>query len=176
MRTETARQQARKPTARRAPPPRDAIALLKQDHEKVLKMFKEFESLAQKDGRSEGAREELAKKICDELTVHTALEEEIFYPALRAAIDEELMMDEAVVEHDSAKKLIEEIRGMQAGDERYDATVVVLGEYIKHHVDEEHKEMFPQAKKVKKDLDLKALGEQMLARKLELSGADEDGE
>ena len=163
MRTDTSRQ-THKRTAKRASRT-DAIALLKKDHEKVLAMFKKFGKMAEKEGGA--AKAELVANICEELKVHTTLEEEIFYPAVRAQIDEELMMDEAEVEHQSARTLIGEIESMQPGDELYDAKVVVLGEYIKHHVDEEHKEMFPKAKKAK--VDLVALGEQMAARKEELA-------
>jgi hemerythrin-like domain-containing protein len=165
MRTESGRQ-AHKRTSRRSRR-QDAVTLLRQDHKNVLGMFKDFQKLTEKEG-GEADKAELARKICEELKVHTTIEEEIFYPAVRAAIDEELMMNEATVEHESAKVLIGEIEDMQPGDELYDAKVTVLGEYIKHHVDEEHKEMFPKAKKA--DVDLGALGEQLLARKQELSG------
>jgi hemerythrin superfamily protein len=162
MRTEAGRQTQKRRGKRAAS--KDAVAMLKQDHEKVLDMFKKFGRMAEKDD-AEG-KAELVRTICEELKVHTALEEEIFYPAVRAAIDEELMMDEALVEHDSAKSLIEQIEQMQPGDERYNATVTVLGEYIQHHVKEEQTEMFPKAKKAK--VDLAQLGEEMAARKQEL--------
>jgi hemerythrin-like domain-containing protein len=162
MRTEASRH-AQKRRGKRAAAT-DAVALLKQDHEKVLEMFKKFGRMAAK-GDDEG-KVELVRTICEELKVHTTIEEEIFYPAVRAAIDEELMMDEALVEHDSAKSLIAQIEEMQPGDERYDATVTVLGEYIQHHVNEEQKEMFPKAKKAK--VDLSALGEEIAERKKEL--------
>jgi hemerythrin-like domain-containing protein len=168
MRTETSGAAGKRRTKRNAArksSATDAISMLKQDHEKVLGMFKKFERMSE-DNAGKG---ELVKQICTELKVHTTLEEEIFYPALRASIDEDLMMDEALVEHDSAKALIEELEGMQPGEGRYDAIVTVLGEYIKHHVDEEHKEMFPQAKKAK--IDLETLGEEMAARKRELASA-----
>src|SRR4029077_17458105 len=103
MRTEAARHSPKR-RARRAPAATNAVALLKQDHAKVLDMFKKFGRMAEK---GEGAgKAEVVRTICKELTVHTTLEEEIFYPAVRAAIDEDLMMDEALVEHDSAKSLI----------------------------------------------------------------------
>lgn len=161
MRTETARQQKKRASSRT-----DAVALLRKDHAAVLEMFKKYEKLADKEAGD--GKAELASKICEELKVHTTLEEEIFYPAVREAIDEDLLMDEAQVEHDSAKSLIEEIEGMQPGDELYDAKVTVLGEFIKHHVKEEHAEMFPKAKKA--GIDLNALGEQLAARKRELAG------
>jgi hemerythrin-like domain-containing protein len=140
----------------------DAIAMLRADHKKVTEMFDKFEKMEE-----DGARKsELVKQICDELVVHTTIEEEIFYPAVRAAIEDDDLMDEAAVEHDSAKSLIDQLNGMQPGDERFQATVTVLGEYIKHHVKEEQSEMFPKAKKAK--VDLKTLGEEMAARKMEL--------
>jgi hypothetical protein len=147
---------------------------LKKDHDNVLALFKKFEKLTEKE-EGEEEKSELVRQICEELKVHTTLEEEIFYPAVRSAIEEDLLMDEAQVEHDSAKALIGEIENMQPGDEMYDARVTVLGEYIKHHVQEEQKEMFPKAKKAK--VDLAALGEQITARKEELmGGGGEQGE
>ena len=142
----------------------DAIALLKADHDTVKKLFKEFERLHedQEDDRAEA----VATQICNELKIHTTIEEEILYPALREALDEEDLMDEAEVEHASAKDLIGQIEGMSPSDDKYAAKVIVLGEYINHHVEEEHDEMFPKARKAK--IDLKALGEKMAARKQEL--------
>jgi hemerythrin-like domain-containing protein len=142
----------------------DAITLLRADHDKVKKMFKDFERL-HKDGSDEDA-ELLAKEICDELTVHTTIEEELFYPPLRAALDDDDLLDEAEVEHASAKDLIAQIRAMSASDDKFAAKVTVLGEYIDHHVKEEHDEMFPKARKT--ELDMAALGEDMLSRKKEL--------
>jgi hemerythrin-like domain-containing protein len=168
MRTDTSRQ-GRKQTARRSARRSDAIALLKKDHRTVLGMFKEFQKLTDKEG-SEADKASLAKQICEELKVHTTIEDEIFYPAVRAAIDEELLMDEAKVEHESAKALIAEIEGMEPSEELYDAKVTVLGEYIKHHVDEEQNEMFPKARKAK--VDLAGLGEQLAARKEELTAGN----
>ncbi len=104
--------------------------------------------------------------ICTELTAHATAEEEIFYPAARAAIDKVELVDEADIEHASAKDLIAQIEGSSPSDDHYDAKVKVLGEYIKHHVKEEHNEMFPKIRKTK--LDLKLVGEQLNARKLEL--------
>lgn len=142
----------------------DAIALLTEDHKKVQKLFKEFEKLSEED--DDEGKQALVELICAELTIHATIEEEIFYPAARQAIEEEELLDEAEVEHATAKELIAQLEGMQAGDELYDAKVTVLGEYIDHHVKEEQNEMFPKVKKAK--LDLQALGEQMLERKQEL--------
>ena len=103
--------------------------------------------------------------------MHTTLEEEIFYPAVREAIDDDDIMNEASVEHETAKMLIEQLENMQPDDPNYYATFTVLGEYVRHHVEEEESEMFPQAKK--SDLDLKALAEEMRQRKTELVGETE---
>jgi hypothetical protein len=144
--------------------PQDATKLLEQDHRKVEDLFEQFEK-ASGDGR----KEKLAREICTELKIHSMIEEEIFYPALRGKIDEDLL-NEAYVEHDGAKVLINEIEAAEPDDEFYDAKVKVLSEEIEHHVKEEEKErdnMFQQARAT--DLDLVALGEQMAARKAELT-------
>jgi hypothetical protein len=125
-------------------------------------MFDRFENVSGSD-----RKERLAEQICSELEVHAQLEEEIFYPAVRAAIDADDLMDEATVEHQSAKELIAQIRAMSPDDELYDAKVTVLGEYVKHHVKEEQGEMFPQARR--SGVDLKQLAEQMRERKGELT-------
>jgi hemerythrin superfamily protein len=141
----------------------DAIALLKEDHRAVEKLFKEFEG-----AKGEGRKEKLARRICMELTVHTKIEEEIFYPACKGKVDEDLLK-EAYVEHDAAKLLIAEIEAESGqSDDYFDAKVQVLSEQIEHHVEEEEKELFPEVRKA--DLDLKALGEQLAARKKELMG------
>lgn len=145
----------------------DAVKLLMNDHAEVKKMFKQFEKLASRSD-IEG-KVALANKICMELLVHTQVEEEVFYPAARAAIHEEDMMNEAKVEHDSAKELIAQIQSIDPQDAMYDAKVIVLGEYIEHHVQEEEKEMFPKMKKAK--CDLEELGERMAALKKDLQHA-----
>jgi hemerythrin-like domain-containing protein len=139
----------------------DAIALLKDDHKKVKRLFKNFDKL--KDKVSDADKVALVSQICIELTVHAQIEEAIFYPAVRKAIDDEALLDEATVEHATAKDLIRQLQSMQASDELYDAKVTVLGEYIDHHVEEEQGEMFPKAKKAK--LDMEALGKKMASRK-----------
>ena len=142
----------------------DAITLLKQDHANVKAMFKEYEELGD---RAFASKKKLADKICLELTKHAMAEEEIFYPAVREATKEaEDLVDEATVEHASAKALISQLGQMDPHDELYDAKVKVLGEYINHHVKEEEGEMFPNAKKA--GLDLQALGERIAARKEEI--------
>jgi len=139
----------------------DAIDMLTADHRKVLKMFKDYEKL--KDGGSKAKKSDLATTICLEVTIHSMLEEEIFYPAARKAIDDDDMMDEALVEHAGAKELIDQLQDMEPGDELYDAKVTVLGEEIEHHATEEEKQMFPKVRKSK--LDTAALGAQMQERK-----------
>ncbi|MGV7209114.1 hemerythrin domain-containing protein [Oxalobacteraceae bacterium A2-2] len=143
--------------------PQDAIALLKDDHDKVKSMFEQYEELGD---RAHISKQKLAIQICTELVKHTTAEEEIFYPAVRAATKDEDMVDEAVVEHASAKDLIEQILSMEPTEDLYDAKVKVLGELIDHHVKEEEEEMFPKARKAK--LDLLDLGQQIAARKEEV--------
>jgi len=149
----------------------DANALLKQDHRNVEALFAKFEKT--KDKRTKKA---LATEICTELTVHAIIEEEIFYPACQAAVEDDLRL-EAYVEHDGAKVLIAELEASDPENEFYDAKVKVLSEQIKHHVKEEEKPgkgLFSQARKA--DLDLDALGEQMAARKKELlAGIKQNG-
>jgi hemerythrin-like domain-containing protein len=157
--------------SRTAPIARDAISILTDDHKKVKKMFMDFEKLM-KAGARDSEKGALVARICEELTIHTDIEEEIFYPAVRAAIDADDLMDEADVEHAGARQLIAQLEQMEPGDDHYDAKVTVLGENIDHHVKEEQDEMFPKARKAKLDLD--ALGTQMLAlkrRMLERGGA-----
>ena len=141
----------------------DAIELLKTDHANVKKAFKEFEKL---DHEDTATMKELVAMVCAELKVNTTIEEEIFYPAVREAIDDEDLMNEAQVEHSSAKDLIRQLERMGVDDPLYAATFTVLGEYVNHHVEEEESEMFPQVRKLKLDLD--ALGRKMAARKEEL--------
>jgi hemerythrin superfamily protein len=141
----------------------DATHLLSADHRKVEDLFEKFEK-----AKGVEQKETLAQQICNELKIHSMIEEEIFYPALEGKVDEDLLK-EAYVEHDGAKVLINEIAAGGADEEFYDAKVTVLAEQIKHHVEEEEKQrdnMFQQARAA--DVDLNALGEQMLARKEEL--------
>ena len=147
----------------------DAIDLLKQDHDRVEKAFKDFEKMERQDAE---ACRRLINAVCEELTVHTTLEEEVFYPAVREAIDDEDLMNEAAVEHETARMLIEQLQNMGPDDPNYFATFTVLGEYVRHHIKEEQGEMFPAARKA--GLDLAALGERMRGRRDELSAAQED--
>ena len=144
----------------------DAIALLKADHRQVAEWFEQFEK-----SRSDAKKKDLATRICSALTVHTAIEEEVFYPAFLEATEDKDMHHEAAVEHDGAKKLIKEIQASGPEDDYYDAKVKVLSEMIKHHVKEEEQRdgMFAEARD--SDMDLKAIGEQMLARKQQLESA-----
>lgn len=178
----TATDEAKKPATRGARGGPDAIALLKADHAAVKELFKEYNQLCEGDGE-ETDKGEVATRICQELTVHATIEEEIFYPALREALDDQDLLDEAEVEHASAKDLIAQLEQMEPGDNLYDAKVIVLGEYIDHHVKEEEGEMFPKAKK--SGVDLTALGAEMATRQQELKSelglaeddeADEDDE
>jgi hemerythrin-like domain-containing protein len=149
----------------------EAINMLKEDHDRVEKAFKEFEKLDRED--TETVRQ-LVAMVCEELKVHTTLEDEIFYPAVREAIDDEDIMNEASVEHETAKMLIEQLENMQPDDPNYHATFTVLGEYVMHHVEEEEGEMFPAAKKT--DVDFEALAQQMKERKEELAGQAENAQ
>ncbi len=143
----------------------DATVLLARDHAQVKKLFKQYEKLA--DGQADAQeRSELAQQICQMLTVHATIEEEIFYPAAREAGVESDLLDEAEVEHASAKDLIAQIEGMDADEELYDAKVKVLGEYIDHHVREEEDEMFPKCRKA--GMDLASLAASLSERKGEL--------
>lgn len=136
----------------------DAVALLKEDHKVVKKLFKDFDKMKEK--ADDEQKEALVKQICNELTIHTQIEEEVFYPAVRKAIDDQDLLDEATVEHASAKDLITQLQSMSPSDALYDAKVTVLGEYVDHHVQEEQDEMFKKAKKAK--LDMEKLGRKML--------------
>ena len=139
----------------------DAITLLRADHEKVSELFEKFEK-----ARDSEKKKSLASDICNELTIHAAIEEEIFYPAAKEALKDDEMVPEALVEHDSLKKLIADIESAEDEGEMFEARVKVLSEFVKHHVKEEQNELFPAVKKSK--LDTKALGEQLTARKAEL--------
>lgn len=109
---------------------------------------------------------QLVSKICTELSVHAQVEEEIFYPAVKAALKDKVLIPEAVVEQATMKDLIAQVEGVTPDGEMFDAKVKVLSEYVKHHVKEEHTEMFPKARKTR--LDMLSLGSQMAARKAEL--------
>ena len=143
----------------------DAVDLLDADHIGVKKLFTAYRKL--RDRLAPAAeRRELAAQICKELTVHAQIEEEIFYPEVREAIDGEALLDEAEVEHATAKDLIRQISEMSPDDDLYDARVTVLGEYIDHHVKEEREEIFVKTRKSR--LDLVAIADELSQRKMEL--------
>jgi hemerythrin superfamily protein len=166
----TARKAAKKTVARKAPASAqaamsDATLLLARDHAEVRKLFRQYEQLAgaEADG---GERRALAQQICTMPTPHATLEEEIFYPAARdAGVDGDLL-DEAEVEHASAKELIAQIEDMDPDDDLYNAKVTVLGEYVDHHVQEEEGEMFPKCRKA--GIDLAEVALQLSERRQEL--------
>jgi hemerythrin superfamily protein len=142
----------------------DAIALLKSDHKQVKALFSEFDEI--KDDGADEDKAAIVAQICDELEIHAAIEEEIFYPAIRKAIDDSDLLDEALVEHAGAKDLIAQLEDAAADDDLYNAKVTVLGEQIEHHVQDEEGSMFPKAKKAK--IDTVALGAKMMKRKMAL--------
>ncbi len=140
---------------------KDAIALLKADHKAVSLLFAEVEKT-----RSANKKQALVAQICTALTVHAQIEEEIFYPAVKAALKDKELVPEAVVEHASLKALIAQVQGKVPEGEMYDAKITVLSEYVKHHVKEEQNEMFVKAKKT--SLDMVELGDRLAARKTDL--------
>ena len=151
----------------------NALDLLKSDHQEVDKMLRQYEDI--KDGAEDEEKETLVGEICDALTVHAQIEEEIFYPAARRALDEEEakdLLDEAAVEHQTLKDLIARLEAAPTDDPLYDAGVKVLGEYVKHHVKEEESELFPKLKTSAMDLD--AVGQQLAERKERLTQRNAD--
>lgn len=140
----------------------DAIALLKADHKRVKALFKRF-AASKKAGEGSETKRDLVADICHELRIHTELEEEIFYPAVRKQIDDADLMDEALVEHAGAKELVAQLEAMDPEDDLYDAKVTVLGEQVEHHVKEEEGKVFPKAKQAK--VDTSTLGARMIERK-----------
>jgi hemerythrin-like domain-containing protein len=145
-------------TPDKAKPAQDAIALLKADHAAVSHLFAEYEKT-----RSSPNKKALVAEICTALSVHAQIEEEIFYPAVKTALKDKLLVPEATVEHAGVKDLIAQLKGAEPDGEMYDAKVKVLSEYVKHHVKEEQDEMFPKAKV--SSLDMLELGARMAARK-----------
>lgn len=154
----------KKATAKKTPAKQDAIALLRADHQEVSALFEQFEKT-----RSPVRKKSIVDQICKALTVHAQIEEEIFYPAVKAALRDKELVPEATVEHASVKDLIAQVQGVEPDGEMYDAKVTVMSEFVKHHVKEEQNEMFPRAKKTK--LDMAALGAQLADRKQQLMAA-----
>jgi len=140
---------------------KDAIAILRADHTLVSGLFADYEKT-----KSAAKKKSLVAQICTELSVHAQVEEEIFYPAFKAALRDKEMVPEATVEHATLKDLIAQVKGKEPDGEMFDAKIKVMSEYVKHHVKEEQNEMFPKAKKSK--LDLVDLGAQILTRKDEI--------
>ena len=145
----------------KAPKIQEATALLRADHKAVASLFEQYES-----SRSPTKKQALVAQICMELTVHAQIEEEIFYPQVKAALQDKELIPEATVEHATLKDLIAQLEDGNPNDELYDAKVKVLSEYVSHHVKEEQNEIFPKVKASK--LDLQAIGEQLLQRKEQL--------
>jgi hemerythrin superfamily protein len=143
----------------------NAVKLLKEDHRQVATLFEQFEKA------DDDERGEIAAQVCQMLTVHAQIEEELLYPAARGALNEQDvgLVDEATVEHASVKDLVGQIESAESSDELFDAKIKVLGEYVTHHVKEEEGELFPKLEK--SELDLEALGDELEARKTELTSA-----
>lgn len=142
---------------------REATAILRADHKLVSSLFAEYEKTSEKS-----RKKELVAKICKELTIHAQVEEEIFYPAVKKALQDKELVPEANVEHQTLKNLIAEVKDADPGNEMYEARIKVLSEYVKHHVKEEQNEMFPKARST--NLDMVELGTMIKQRKDELSG------
>lgn len=141
----------------------NALQLLAADHRKVEQLFEKYEKASGAD-----AKRKLVEEICTELKVHAMIEEEIYYPAIRGKVEDD-DLDEAWVEHDGAKVLINELEASEPNEEFYDAKVKVLKEEIEHHVKEEEKQsgnLFQQTRKT--DVDLDELGRRLKERKAEL--------
>ena len=151
-------------TAKRLPRQAEATALLRADHKLVSGLFAAYEK-----ARSPAKKRQIVSEICGELSVHAQVEEEIFYPAVKAALKDKALVPEATVEHATLKDLIAQVEGVPPDGEMFDAKIKVLSEYVKHHVKEEQEEMFPKARSTK--LDMVALGAQLAARKTELFAA-----
>ncbi|TFZ00341.1 hemerythrin domain-containing protein [Ramlibacter humi] len=150
--------------------PPDALDLLDADHRQVRALFLEYRKLAANDA-PDARRKALAEQICMELTIHAKLEEDVFYPAVRDAIRDDDLMDEAEVEHASARDLIVQILSMDPHEQLYDAKVTVLGEYVAHHVREETEAMFPKVRR--SGLDLQRMAERLRERRRELQAVPE---
>ncbi len=157
-RTSARKAPAKSARAPKAPVAQEATALLKADHKRVSELFDQYEKT-----RSNARKKTLVANICMELGIHAKAEEEIFYPAVKAALKDKEMVPEAIVEHASLKELMAQVEGKEPDGEMFDAKIKVLSEYVKHHVKEEETEMFPKARKTK--LDMKALGAEIAARK-----------
>lgn len=152
----------KKSTSPAKPKTKEATALLRADHKEVSDLFEAYEQT-----KSTAKKKNIVAEICTALTVHAQIEEEIFYPAVKAALKDKELIPEATVEHATLKDLIAQVEGIEPDGEMYDAKIKVLSEYVKHHVKEEQNEIFPKAKAATK-LDLIELGAQMAERKQQL--------
>ncbi|SDN13828.1 hemerythrin domain-containing protein [Polaromonas sp. JS666] len=152
------------PTTKATPVHKEATAMLRADHKLVSELFEQYEK-----SRSPAKKKELVAQICKELTVHAQVEEEIFYPAVKAALKDHELIPEASVEHATLKDLIAQVEGLEPDGEMFDAKIKVMSEYVKHHVKEEQNEIFPKARATR--LDMTELGAQISARKQELMAA-----
>lgn len=141
----------------------DALEILRADHARIKALFRDFAALRDEDDDDNQRKAELVDDICYEIIVHGMIEEEIFYPAVRAASDEQDLMDEADVEHAGARELVSQLEVMYPGDDHFDATVTVLGEEVAHHIDKEEAVMFIAARAA--GLDLRSLGAQLASRR-----------
>ena len=162
--TKASRRETAPPPRPETAPPQDAIALLEADHQAVDDLFEQYADLT-----DVADKKSLATEICLALKVHTQIEEEIFYPAARDATGDTDLLDKAAVEQAGAKTLIAEIEAMQPGQPLYDAKITVLSEQVRHHVEEEQEELFPEVREKKLDLD--KLGAKLAARRSELMAA-----
>lgn len=136
----------------------EATAMLKADHQLISTLFKDYEK-----AETKAAKKKIVSQICLELSIHAQIEEEIFYPGVKAVLKDKTLIPEAIVEHATLKSLIAQVEGVEPDGEMFDAKIKVLDEYVSHHVKEEQDEMFPEAKA--SNLDMVALGEKMYARK-----------
>ena len=150
----------------------EILQQLKDDHKSVKKAFREFQKLDHSQDHE--AMQAIVEQVLEELTVHAALEEELLYPAARAALSEDDLIDEAEVEHESVHTFINQLREMSPGDDKYSARFTVLCEYVQHHVKEEEGEMFPKLEKAR--LDWESLAAEMKARRAVLTPEDEDAD
>ena len=154
-----------KTLAQKIDPEQDAIDMLKRDHRKVEALFKQF-----KGADDKRSQKSLARQICTELEIHAKIEEKLFYPAAKKEADEAAdEVNEGIVEHEGIKRLVKQLSTMNASEELFESRMTVLEEYVKHHVKEEESSMFPKI--VESDLDLKAIGQRMIAEKRKLQAA-----
>lgn len=168
LRTSTTTSAKSRAARKTAAPDVNALDLLKSDHRAIEQLFDSFHQLMKSRANRSTQRQknELVGNICRELTLHADIEEQIFYPAARKAIRNDELMDEALVEHRTVRALVDQLSAMRAGDALYDANVIVLAEYVRHHVHEEERTLFAQVRRT--PIDLAALGQRLRERKEEL--------